>query len=97
MLKNGPRVIDNTIMKQIKNVFPLFNFHIQMLNPKKKHVAEIISILDRELCVELHIYHKHIFISSLKKCEISGTEILDKIYYLARSIPDIEFISLRDE
>ena len=84
-------IIDEEIMKKIKSIFPSSEFNIE-----ERHDTIVIKTIDKNNCLDLSFYQDNIYIDSLEKCGISGSESLKRVYDLAKLIPNINFIELRD-
>ena len=96
----GPLAIDEEIMKTIQKVFPPSKFRIKKSETKNYRVK--IFLKNDELCVEFYFLKTYIRVDFLQKCkslgtELTCTEILDNVYYIAKSIPNIKYILLDDE
>jgi hypothetical protein len=83
-------IIDEKIMEKIKSIFPSSEFVIKEFN------SIIIKTIDDKNCLRLSFYQDNIYIDSLKKCGISGSESLKRVYDLAKLIPNINSINLTD-
>lgn len=56
-----------------------------------------IKTIDNRTCAQLQIYSKYININSLEKCgATTGSDMLDKIEKMAKSIGNIEYITIGD-
>lgn len=96
----GPLPIDEEIMKKIQKVFPPSKFLIKISETQNYRVK--IFLKNDKLCVEFYFLKTYIRVDFLQKCkmlniEVTGNEILDNVYYIAKSIPNIKYILLDDE
>ena len=84
-------VPDEEIMEIVQSVFsPKI---IQITHDKDKY----IKTEEGNDCVTFSLYPDKIYIETLEKCGItSGTELLNMIDTLAKRMPNIKYIELRD-
>lgn len=99
----GPLAIDEEIMKKIQKVFPPSKFRIKKSGARNNQVEIFLTDGENdELCVEFYFLKTYIRIIFLEKrkmlnIEVTDNEILDNVYYIAKSIPNIKYILLDDE
>jgi len=92
------------IMETIKSVFPETEYTVTLEYSVIKYSVIkylVIKISKKTLisdCIYFKIYDDHIHIELLNRCgDITGTTLLNKIFYLAKKLPQIKYIQLEDK